>query len=510
MNRTELAELAQALDLSEADIEDGAKRIACEVKKRAELWQSTGANDDAIARNLRRIVRRHHVDLPAKDSLAQRLNRMLDASWWRRALRKRFRVVEQHEIACGAVHRQASPYVSPKALRRHERNVRRLIELLKTFEAINLDTGEAIPLAELIAKSQANPVMRRMAMMARTKGIEAHYTALGHEALFVTITAPSRMHARHQSGQANARFDGTTPRQAQTYLHDVWRRAMRSAARQGLTACGLRTVEPHHDGCPHWHVLVFTPSGHAQALRNTLQRHALADSPNEPGAAAHRFTVERIDPAKGSATSYIAKYVSKSIDGHGIDDDTESDGDGPTTARRVVAWARLHGIRQFQFFGLPAITPTRELYRHDGHGLGSNALTEAHQACKAKNYAGYLATLAAHGIAFDVRYEERPSSRYAGEIAHAIRGLMAGADDLAEPVSLTTRTATWIIQPRPAQHEDAAHCAPWTRFNNCAPPWESTGYAHSMRAESAPMRSEMREGRRRRPQATAGPASVPA
>lgn len=469
-----LAELARTLDLSEADIEDAAEKIADRVQRLAELWQSNGQGDADSLKALRRIARQHRADLPQKDSLAQLLNRMTDTAWWRRALRKRFRVVEQHEIARGAVHSHASPYVSAKAMHRHKRNARRLAELLASLEAVNLDTGEALPLDELIATSQANPAMRRMAMMARIRGIEAHAEKKGDEALFVTVTAPSRMHARYeQSGQAVPNHDGTTPRQAQTYLHGVWRNAMRSAQRQGLTVYGLRTVEPHHDGCPHWHVLVFTRPGDADALIHTLRSYALADSPNEPGADVRRFTAKRIDPSKGSGAAYIAKYVSKNLDGHGVDDDTESEEDGPTAASHIVAWARVWGIRQFQFFGLPAITPTRELYRHNGEGLGSQALTQAHDACKAKDYAGYLGALEAHAIALDVRYEPRPSSRYAGEIAHAIRGLVASAADMQAPLTLTTRTETWRIQPRPAPHNDAGPAAPWTRFNNCAAPMKS-------------------------------------
>lgn len=468
-----LAELAQALDLTDPDIEDMAEHCAGQVRELAELWQAHGIPDAEALKALQRFARRRRVAFPTQTELAQILNRLTAAAWWRRALRKRFRTVEQHEIACGAVHRKASPYVSAKAMRRHERNARRLADLLASLECVNLDTGEALPLDDLIASSQANPTMRRMAMMARIRGIEAHATARGDKALFVTVTAPSRMHPRHESGQANGKHDGTTPRQAQTYLHGVWRNAMRRAAHLGLRVYGLRTVEPHHDGCPHWHVLLFTRPSDIEALLQTLRACALADSPNEPGADMHRFTAERIDPAKGSAAGYVAKYVAKSIDGHALDSDTESDDDGQTAAGRIVAWARLWGIRQFQFFGLPAITPTRELYRHDGQGLGSQALSQAHAACKAKDYAGYLAALESHSIDLDLQREPRPSSRYAGEFTDAIRGLVATAADLQAPVTLTTRTETWCIQPKPAQGASAATAAPWTRFNNCAGPLKS-------------------------------------
>lgn len=451
------------------------------------------------------MARRHSVALPHKATFAQALNRITNAAWWRRALRTRYRVVEAHQIALGAVHRKASAYVSAKAYRRSQRNARRLAELIASLEAVNLDTGEALPLDVLIASSQANPAMRRMAMMARIRGIEAHAKAKAHDAFLVTITAPSRMHARHEAGHANSKHDGTTPRQVQAYLHGVWRDAMRSASHQGLTAYGLRTVEPHHDGCPHWHVLLFTRPGDSEALFGTLRAYALADSGTEPGAAEHRFKVKRIDPSEGCAAAYVAKYVAKNIDGHALDEDTESDDDGPTAAGRTVAWARLWGIRQFQYFGLPAITPTRELYRHSGKGLDSQALTAALVACKEKDYAAYLGALEAHAIAFAVHYEKRPSSRYAGEECRVIRGLIASACDLPKPLTIITRSETWCIQPKPTGAQSAAAVQPWTRFNNCAGPEKSTAYERGTFSAAAVRGQVQREARRRRPPATAGP-----
>ncbi len=54
----------------------------------------------------------------------------------------------------------------------------------------------------------------------------------------------------------------------------------------------------------------------------------------------------------------------------------------------------------------------RELYRLDGEGLGSAGLSAAHQACKANDHAAYLNACEASAIHFDVRYLERPSTRY--------------------------------------------------------------------------------------------------
>lgn len=504
-----LDELAQAFDLTEADIDEKAERLVREVKLYADRWKSSGwiESEAESWRFLRFIARQNHIELPPKKSIEQTLNRLTDPRWWRGQLRKGFRAVERREVARGAVHCKASAYVSPKALQRHKRNQRRLTELLSSLEVLNVNTGEVTPLEDIVAKSQANPSNRRKALMARIAGVDRHWKGKGRDALMVTITCPSRMHPRRfKTGAPNGRFDGTEPRRAQAHLNKVWRGAMRQLAYQGIDVSGLRTVEPHHDSCPHWHVLMFVAPEHTEAMLSTLSAHAMADSPDEKGAAEHRFNVERIDPAVGSAVGYVAKYVSKALDGEGLDGDTESAGGGKSTAVSVSAWARLWGIRQFQFFGLPPITPTRELYRLKGQNLGSAALNEASEACQAKDYAAYLGVVEKHDIKTRQLYEQRPSSRYAEEITKAIRGLWASAIDTPVAVSVTTRTETFCIQPRPKKHDDASTSAPWTRLNNCATPKKSTGYVSAANEQSDSPPDWYREAGRRRPPITAGPA----
>lgn len=82
-----------------------------------------------------------------------------------------------------------------------------------------------------------------------------------------------------------------------------------------------------------------------------LREFWLSERADEPGAAAIRCEFERIEPEKGSATGYLAKYVAKSIDGAGKIGAAEDHETGATAGEGVVrvdAWASTHGIRQFQ------------------------------------------------------------------------------------------------------------------------------------------------------------------
>lgn len=300
------------------------------------------------------------------------LRRLVCDRWWRRTLRKAHAfMVEAESIRLGLVRKGAGCYVSDDSMRRRAGQRARNAAALQSVAAVNAE-GQAFTLADVAAKGTANGAVRRAELMTRIAGFEVIADECGHPAEFVTVTCPSRMHKWRRgddSPEPNPAYDGTLPDAAQRYLAGQWAKLRAAAARVGLGLYGFRIAEPHHDGCPHWHLLLWHPARTADGrqvaplLLELLRRYFLeADSPDEPGAKRYRVKVEPVDRAKGSAVAYVAKYVAKNIDGYAVGVDLYGQ-PALESSQRVEAWASTWRVRQFQQVGGPPVGVWRELRR---------------------------------------------------------------------------------------------------------------------------------------------------
>ena len=308
-------------------------------------------------------------------TLQGRTARMLDPVWWIRNLRREtIRQNETVQHALGVVSYRNQVYVTNHASQRKAERRHKNQRTLEGLEVVN-EHGEARNLAEVAAGSVSNPKNRRGELMTRARGFEETADFHGHGGTFLTLTTPSRFHRVNWSGTQNKKWQDATPKDGQKHLCTTWARIRSEWAREGITAYGFRVAEPHHDGTPHWHILLFCEAGKLDQLEAIARRHALKDNPTEAGAQKRRFTAKRIDSAAGTATGYIAKYICKNIDGmhqdgSAMDRDFESGKAATSAAARVRDWASTWSIRQFQQIGGPSVTVWRELRR-----LGEKAET---------------------------------------------------------------------------------------------------------------------------------------
>jgi len=301
--------------------------------------------------------------------------------WWRRKITtKQSQTIESVARDLGLVSHQRSAYCSPISQNKRSQQKARTEQYLKNT-IIENETGETFSLKDIHDRSVSNPRVRRAELMTRIKGFEMVSEQLGHIGEFYTISTPSRMHARLKRGRANPKYDGTTPDEAHRYLTEMFKLIRSKLHRDGCGVYGIRVVEPHHDGTPHWHLLLFMPAELRSKVRATFRKYALMVDGEERGAQKYRFKAEAIDRERGSATGYVAKYIAKNIDGEFIEEDLHGN-DARRSAKAIDAWASTYRIRQFQFFGGPSVTVWRELRRLT-YGSNSEALANVNTALKA-------------------------------------------------------------------------------------------------------------------------------
>jgi len=383
-----LPKTAYRLAADDGELRSFAKAKAESVRRAIALSRG---NYDPIA-FVRDIEKRYSIKMPKitlsnEVTIEGNVERLKDQQFWRRAIRKsQGRTVEQAARDFDLVHKRAGIYSSDETLYRRKGQKRRNRQMLEEVLAFN-DQGDEYTLAELSDLGTSNPEIRRGELMMRIAGFDQVSLMAGHARDFWTLTCPSHFHSHHEaSSDRNAKYTGVTPRGGQEYLSKVWSRLRSKLDRMGIKLYGFRICEPHHDGCPHWHLLVFVEAKYSQLVRQYFKDYALGiirpkwkygkkgwyvqagtgvcwleGVGGEPGADEKRCEWEYIREGK-SAAGYVAKYISKNIEGHSVDRDLLGD-DINKGMERVDAWAACWGIRQFQQIGGPPVTVWREVRR---------------------------------------------------------------------------------------------------------------------------------------------------
>ncbi len=384
----------QSLVIDDLDFSAEPALLRKFAQQKADLCKDFGSDKFALQQML--ALFKHYQLGQLHYGTDEAINRLTDSKFWlRRIRRKTAECVSQIERAMGFVSKRHAIYCGDVSVKRHQFNLQQSQQYLENTYLTN-DEGLTIPLSEVTAHTIANPIIRRHELMVRIRGFEEVAQHSGHSAAFVTITTPSRMHVTRASGLPNENYDGTPIKEAQDYLNHVWQLIRAKLGREQISPYGFRVVEPHHDGTPHWHLLLFMPPEHLASFKRIVSHYALLDSPTEKGAQKYRVNFVDIDPSKGTAAGYIAKYIAKSIDGFAVGKDTFGN-DSIEVSQRINAWAKTCSIRQFQQIGGPSVTVWRELRRLKGCDTPEPEINDAYHAADSANWAAYCIAMNAVG-----------------------------------------------------------------------------------------------------------------
>ena len=289
----------------------------------------------------------------------------------RRDMRARFRRnISMINYSKGIVSGKAGgfPYAAPNEIKIRNAQKERTREWANEHW-ISDKKGTLIKLADLMSRS-ANQQFSELFTIST--GVQKHAEASYLTAVFITLTAPAHMHPNPSKGKNT--WDGTTPRQTHRWIAANWHRVLARLKTEDIEIAGVRVVEPHKDGCPHWHVMYWAfPEDHARIEK--IIREAATEWDEEAGA---KFV--EIDAAKGKATSYLFKYLTKSLSSF-----EELHGDQAA----IDAWRACWGIRAFQFFGIPPLKDWR-LFRKLNKAPADALLKGAWYAAKRGDAAAWI------------------------------------------------------------------------------------------------------------------------
>lgn len=220
---------------------------------------------------------------------------------------------------------------------------------------VNTTTGKKTLLSELASQAAVNR-FNELYWIAKNFEAIANHQSMGW--LFVTYTAPPEYHPNPLKGKCS--YDSKLGvKGSHSYISSAWARIRSLLNKWRIKAgmnsyFGIRTAETHKDGSIHWHLLVFVADEVSQPFIDASKEHF----PNHS-----QLKIEAGDRSRGSASSYIFKYLAKGFDPSisNTDDGSAADGDdlreqddlaSIRNGERVRAALQTMRVRQYQTFGV--------------------------------------------------------------------------------------------------------------------------------------------------------------
>ena len=182
-----------------------------------------------------------------------------------------------------------------------------------------------------------------------------------------------------------------------------------------------------------------------------------------------RFQAKMLDEKDGGAVAYLAKYISKNVDGHALEGLTDTDNKRAKlqdTVKNVTAWSRTFCFRQFQFQRTPPVTIWRELRRIDEEQEFC-LFERARRAADNGFFSAYMDYMGGHRLSASMRpiklLKKERENKY-GEIVTTTDGLEGSG------LVIFTRETEWKLVKKDSDLSEAQKGSgsdrPWSSGNN--------------------------------------------
>lgn len=444
------------LGADDDEMRDAARRYA-EINSQI-IARIQAAGEVQALEDFANLPRQLRQSAPGFDTWAK-LGRLCSHKWWRRRIRREIRG-KQEQLArlLGMVGHGRCKYVSQHTLGQYKRQLEVQAQWLASHcvsaeitDPSGMQRTVMIPLERI---ASAAPSRRYAEVMARASGIAEIADRHGMRPYMVTVTLAGYHHA------AAERWDRSTTAELLDWQKEQWARLRARATKSGIKMIGMWAAEPHKDGTPHWHHVVWTDD--PGAVRAIFEEYYLeADEPNEPGARMRRVVWEAAKCGNGGAINYLLKYalkyVAKGDSGtaqtlreKGMTD-YERDG-----AAAVRAWRSTHGKRALGWYACGVEQAHISTYRELRRVKDPARVQAAHRPHAVASQRGdWSAFCDAHAV-HPLRLDYRTDTNTYGEPTKKVSGVRsAGGAGVT-----TTRHIRWEIREIPSSQNLAVTLIP--------------------------------------------------
>ena len=172
--------------------------------------------------------------------------------------------------------------------------------------------GNITPLKDIVFSAYHNPTRYYSEIQNRVNTLVEYAKEKNLKPLFMTLTLPSKYHRLKmiKSGmfKDNPKYEGFTPSEAKTELTRMFARLRQDRSLKELDKderVFFRITEPHDDGTPHSHILLFVPADRVNRVEEAFNRLFCKDT------KANDF--QKINSNIDNAVAYIMKYINKTL-----------------------------------------------------------------------------------------------------------------------------------------------------------------------------------------------------
>ncbi|MBV5278120.1 MAG: replication endonuclease [Campylobacteraceae bacterium] len=165
-----------------------------------------------------------------------------------------------------------------------------------------------IPLADLVISVYHSPERYYAEIQNRVNTLETIAKKRDLKPIFMTLTLPSEFHKfkTTKSGKQikNPTYNGTNPKESVKVLTKMYAKLRQDRSLKELSKeerIYFRVNEPHKDGTPHTHILMFIPSDRIERVKKAYER--LYDN--------RANDIQVVTDDINNSVAYVMKYVNK-------------------------------------------------------------------------------------------------------------------------------------------------------------------------------------------------------